>query len=187
MDLCHVRQQVVLSYSRRRMAAFCVSRAQDTQGDRGWTQWPQGTILTERARQWRCPALATARSRGGHLGATIARSFRWSADQIRSSRLHAKRVQLAAHWCGLSQARVPDRVRTDGSLKIGCRVGASCRSLPTIFDSVACWARATSFRPLQNASSRLTLVLCPSIATKRFMTEDFVSMSPIVCGLRKPQ
>jgi hypothetical protein len=55
-----MRQQVVLRYSRRRMAAFCVSRVQDKQGD--------GTILTERARQWRCPALATARSRGGHLG-----------------------------------------------------------------------------------------------------------------------
>ena len=36
----------------------------------------------------------------------VTRSFRWSADQIRSSRFHAKPLQLAAHWCGLSQARV---------------------------------------------------------------------------------
>jgi hypothetical protein len=56
----------------------------------------------------------------------------------------------------------------------------------TVFDSVACWAIAISFRPLQNASSRLTLVLCPAITTERLTIEDFMIVAPIVCGFGKP-
>lgn len=51
----------------------------------------------------------------------------------------------------------------------------------TVFDNVACWASAISFRPLQNASSRLTLVLCPAITTERLTIEDFMTVAPIVC------
>jgi hypothetical protein len=38
----------------------------------------------------------------------------------------------------------------------------------TIFDSVTHWACAISFRPRQNASSRLMLVLCPPMTMERF-------------------
>src|SRR5262245_32393642 len=44
----------------------------------------------------------------------------------------------------------------------------------TNFDSVDCCLRAISFRSLQKASSRLTLVLCPSMMTDRLMIEDFI-------------
>jgi hypothetical protein len=41
-------------------------------------------------------------------------------------------------------------------------------------DSVASWARAIRFRSLQKVSSRLTLVLCPSIVMERLTIEDFI-------------
>lgn len=46
---------------------------------------------------------------------------------------------------------------------------------PTTFDSVAWWACAISFSPLQNASSRLMLVLCPSMTMERLTICDFMS------------
>ena len=39
------------------------------------------------------------------------------------------------------------------------------------------FARAASFRAFQNASSRLTLVLCPLITIERFCTVDFMVVS----------
>ena len=50
----------------------------------------------------------------------------------------------------------------------------------TTFDSVASWAFAIFLRSLQNSFSRLTLVLCPAIATERLMTDDFMIVSPII-------
>jgi hypothetical protein len=47
----------------------------------------------------------------------------------------------------------------------------------TVCDIVAPWACAISFRQLQNASSRQTLVLCPSTITERLTTLDF-KMAP---------
>ena len=56
--------------------------------------------------------------------------------------------------------------------------GLPCRRVWSIFasnsDSVASWAFAIFFRSLQKASSRLTLVLCPSMATDRLMIKDFI-------------
>jgi len=52
-----------------------------------------------------------------------------------------------------------------------------------ILDSVSSWATAISFRVSQNASSRLTLVICPSTATERLRIKDFTSVSPIVLEL----
>jgi hypothetical protein len=46
--------------------------------------------------------------------------------------------------------------------------------LATNADSVACWVCAISFRSSQKASSRLTLVLCPSMTMERLTTEDFI-------------
>src|SRR5882757_3259658 len=46
--------------------------------------------------------------------------------------------------------------------------------LPTRSDSVIARVTAISFRPFQNASSRLTLVLCPAITIERFTTGDFI-------------
>jgi hypothetical protein len=34
---------------------------------------------------------------------------------------------------------------------------------------------AISFKPFQNASSMLTLVLCPAMTIERFETEDFTA------------
>ena len=48
----------------------------------------------------------------------------------------------------------------------------------TVCDSVAPRAFAISFRPLQNASSRLTPVLCPSMVMERRTIADFMSGSP---------
>src|SRR5262249_1157300 len=48
----------------------------------------------------------------------------------------------------------------------------------TIFDTVAHSACAMSFRTVQNASSRLTLVLCPSITIDRLTIEDFILIGP---------
>ena len=44
----------------------------------------------------------------------------------------------------------------------------------TTSDSVTCCVSAMSFRLLQKASSRLTLVLCPSMTTERLTTSDFI-------------
>ena len=48
----------------------------------------------------------------------------------------------------------------------------------TTFVKLACWPCAISFKPLQNASSKLTLVFCPLITIERLMTGDFMSVSP---------
>jgi hypothetical protein len=44
---------------------------------------------------------------------------------------------------------------------------------------------AISFRRSQNASSRLTLVLCPASTTERFTTSDF--MAPLFAAAFKPK
>src|ERR1700749_3153307 len=49
---------------------------------------------------------------------------------------------------------------------------------PTNSDSVCRLVLAISFRPSQNASSRLTLVLCPASTIERFTTVDF--MAPLL-------
>src|SRR5262245_36795688 len=48
----------------------------------------------------------------------------------------------------------------------------------TTFETVAHSACAMSFRTVQNASSRLTLVLCPSITIDRLTIEDFILIGP---------
>src|SRR5215475_15985887 len=48
----------------------------------------------------------------------------------------------------------------------------------TTFDTVTHSACAMSFRTVQNASSRLTLVLCPSITIDRLTIEDFILIGP---------
>ena len=53
-----------------------------------------------------------------------------------------------------------------------------CRALSisaTTFDSVIRCTYAISLKSFQNGSSRLTLVLCPSITTERLMTGDFMA------------
>jgi hypothetical protein len=45
------------------------------------------------------------------------------------------------------------------------------------FDRVACCVCAISLRSLQKASSRLTLVLCPSMMMERLTIDDFLSTS----------
>src|SRR5580658_9230409 len=50
-------------------------------------------------------------------------------------------------------------------------------------DSVICRAMAISFRPVQNASSRLTLVLWPAITIERLTTGDFIARLPFRYGV----
>src|ERR1700692_4620549 len=50
-------------------------------------------------------------------------------------------------------------------------------------DSVIPRAIAISFRPAQNASSRLTLVLWPAITIERFTTGDFIACLPLRYGV----
>src|SRR5712691_11604998 len=47
-------------------------------------------------------------------------------------------------------------------------------------DKVMARPPAISFNPLQNASSRLTLVLCPATTMERLTTEDFMNTPPFV-------
>ena len=47
----------------------------------------------------------------------------------------------------------------------------------TSSDRVISRASAISFSPFQNASSRLTLVLCPAITMDLFTTGDFIGLS----------
>src|SRR4051794_26478885 len=49
-------------------------------------------------------------------------------------------------------------------------------------DNVMSRLPAISFRPFQNASSRLTLVLCPAMTMERFMTGDFIASLPFRSG-----
>src|SRR5215471_17726614 len=49
-------------------------------------------------------------------------------------------------------------------------------------DSVILRPTAISLSPLQKASSRLTLVLCPAITIERLTTGDFIARPPLRCG-----
>src|SRR5215470_12158828 len=57
-----------------------------------------------------------------------------------------------------------------------------CRRPPSMLatrsDNVMLRAEAISLRPLQNASSRLTLVLCPAMTIERLTTGDFIDRPP---------
>src|SRR4030088_2114692 len=56
-----------------------------------------------------------------------------------------------------------------------------CRSASTpatISDGFRSRSPAMSFRPLQNASSRLMLVLWPAITIERLRIEDFIASAP---------
>src|SRR5438874_12599307 len=46
-------------------------------------------------------------------------------------------------------------------------------------DKFFCRLPAISFRPSQNASSRLTLVLWPATTTERLTTGDFIEATPV--------
>src|SRR5271168_3857038 len=50
--------------------------------------------------------------------------------------------------------------------------------LPTRSDNVTWRVTAISFSPRQNASSRLTLVLCPAMTMERLTTGDFIDRLP---------
>src|ERR1700756_883118 len=57
-----------------------------------------------------------------------------------------------------------------------------CRRPPAMLatrsDRVMLRAEAISLRPFQNASSRLTLVLCPAMTIERLTTGDFIDRPP---------
>src|ERR1022692_3288628 len=55
--------------------------------------------------------------------------------------------------------------------------------VPTRSDRVMRRLTAMSFSPLQKASSRLTLVLCPAITMERLMTGDFIACLPFRSGV----
>ena len=84
---------------------FLADKSKTHPGGRSGPRWgPHPAPHTEKAGRWRHPAFKPRAAEGDT--SRVTRSFGWSADQIRSSWFHAKPLQLAAHWCGLSQARV---------------------------------------------------------------------------------
>ena len=66
------------------------------------------------------------------------------------------------------------RARTTGSPTRDCRGGDRCRLMSKGLRGSHSRSSAISFRPFQNASSRLTLVLCPAITMERLITGDFI-------------
>ena len=67
-----------------------------------------------------------------------------------------------------------DRARTAGSPTTDCRAGDRCRWTKQDRTGSRSRSSAISFRPFQNASSRLTLVLWPAITMERLITGDFI-------------
>src|ERR1051325_5827476 len=66
-----------------------------------------------------------------------------------------------------------------------------CRRPPSMLatrsESVMLRVPAISLRPLQNASSRLTLVLCPAMTIERLTTGDFIAFLLFLsCAHRDP-
>src|SRR5262249_4950511 len=59
--------------------------------------------------------------------------------------------------------------------RLPCR--RSWSMVATMSDSVKSRLAAISFSPVQNASSKLTLVLCPAITIERLTTGDFIGFS----------
>src|ERR1700758_4998381 len=57
--------------------------------------------------------------------------------------------------------------------------------LATRSESVMLRAEAISLRPFQNASSRLTLVLCPAMTIERLTTGDFIDRPPFRAGAHR--
>jgi len=144
----------------------------------------------------RLPGVTRSRPIATRKRGTIGMVFRAALMSLSAGRradgavfdcLHNVRTRhkLSQIWIDPSAPGVRTRSSTNSRIaedKLACSRVLSISV--TIFDNVACWARAISFRPLQNASSRLTLVLCPSITTERLTTEDFMGVSPIVCSSR---
>src|ERR1043166_90980 len=64
-----------------------------------------------------------------------------------------------------------------------------CRRPPSMLatrsDSVMLRAEAISLSPFQNASSRLTLVLCPAMTIERLTTGDFIDRPPFRGGAHR--
>src|SRR5690242_19621250 len=64
-----------------------------------------------------------------------------------------------------------------------------CRRPPSMLatrsDNVMLRPEAISLRPLQNASSRLTLVLCPAMTIERLTTGDFIDRPPFRGGAHR--
>src|SRR5260370_14907615 len=59
--------------------------------------------------------------------------------------------------------------------RLACRRSWSIAA--TMSDKVKSRFAAISFNPVQNASSRLTLVLCPAMTIERLTTGDFIGFS----------
>src|SRR6476661_3213835 len=91
---------------------------------------------------------------------------------------------VTPNWRRLSGATVfPyvfERTRSNTNRRIAEDRFAAWRDLSisvTVCAIDAPWACAISFSPLQNSSSRLMLVLCPSTATDRLVIDDFMASS----------
>src|SRR6185437_1340448 len=123
----------------------------------------------------RLPAeIAAIEQRFSQTDASAMRPQRASAKQ--SPRPYRRRAEpessfAAAPVCSSTNTRIAeDRL-------VFWRVSSISE---TNFDSVPHWAAAIFFRRPQNASSRLTLVLCPPITTERFTTADLATSSSVI-------
>ena len=78
---------------------------------------------------------------------------------------------------GFGSDRTP--ARTAGTPTKDCLAARRASTASKSVDKVTSRFPAISFRPLQNSSSRLTLVLWPARTIERFTTGDFMQMPPI--------
>ena len=134
----------------------------------------------------RCPDRATAapapHSTPQRVCALLNSLFRLAeltrprGGTITNSPVVSSRLPAAAEAAGNVRAQIAVSLRTD------CRAGVRCRLPPTRSDNVIAPAPAISFRPCQNASSRLTLVLCPAMTMERLTTGDFIARLPFRSG-----
>jgi hypothetical protein len=120
---------------------------------------------------------------GCSLACFIVR-LRWTT---KSQRLHAQPNRcygLEDSCCGSGDLLMTRLRKWSSTKRRMAEDKLPCFRSLSIRDTTSCTvnrsARAMSFRLVQNASSRLTLVLCPSITTERFITGDFIKIGPIV-------
>ena len=123
-------------------------------------------------------AEACARLAAAGRGRTFARAGRRGAAGSLSSRLatltRRRRCAASRAEAARRRARGNNRERTGGSPTTDCRGADRYRWSPPSRKASNSRPLAISFKPCQNASSRLTLVLCPAITIERLTTGELI-------------
>jgi hypothetical protein len=135
------------------------------------------------------PAKRTGRVRRHHCGRVAPRVSRQTMDHANECgtprRLGGGRQpRTVTQAAGLESSQYRRRLTQRGVIRLEVHVhkddddrlleGRSESIAASKVDNVKCRNAAIFFSDSQNASSTLTLVLCPSITTERFTTRDFM-------------